>query len=55
MRPILRRFFFCWADFLGENVARHGSAVLEGSVGMIGKVQAGTRGGYFLLPEFMVA
>jgi hypothetical protein len=60
MRPVLRRFFFCWADFLGDSVARvvrvarHDRTVLEGSVDMIGKVQVGTRGSCFRLLEFMV-
>jgi hypothetical protein len=55
MRPILRRFLFCWADFLGDSVARHGRTVLEGSVGMVGKVQEDVRESCFPLLEVMVA
>lgn len=53
MRPILRRFLFCWADFLGDSVARLGRTVLEGSVDMTDKVQVGTRGTCFPLLVFM--
>jgi hypothetical protein len=54
MRPILRRFLFCWADFLGDSVGRRGRTELERCVDMIGKVQAGIRGSCFPLLVFMV-
>jgi hypothetical protein len=55
MRPILRRFLFCWAGLLGDSAARHGRTVLEGSVGMIGKVSGGHQTDCFPLLELMVA